>query len=118
MKINLREKASKIKSLRSTNEMLETQEELLDVPEDVMIECDGLVKIYKTKDIDGIYTYTSSIDNKTYIGQLFSTEEYMKKTIFLDMGDYYFVGNDINDNSLRFRKSHIKSIKLVEGSDK
>lgn len=57
------------------------------------------------------------VDNKTYIGKLFSTEEYMKKTIFLDMGDYYFVGNDINDNSLRFRKSHIKSIKLVEGSD-
>lgn len=52
MKINLREKASKIKSLRSTNEMVETQEELLDVPEDVMIECDGLVKIYKTKDIE------------------------------------------------------------------
>lgn len=58
------------------------------------------------------------VDNKTYIGQLFSTEEYMKKTIFLDMGNYYFVGNDINDNSLRFRKSHIKSIKLVKGSDK
>lgn len=58
------------------------------------------------------------VDNKTYIGKLFSTEEYMKKTIFLDMGDYYFVGNDINDNSLRFRKSHIKSIKLVKGDDK
>lgn len=58
------------------------------------------------------------VDNKTYIGQLFSTEEYMKKTIFLDMGNYYFVGNDIYDNSLRFRKSHIKSIKLVEGDDK
>ena len=58
------------------------------------------------------------VDNETFIGQLFSTEEYMKKTIFLDMGDYYFVGNDINDNSLRFRKSHIKSIKLVKGDDK
>ena len=58
------------------------------------------------------------VDNETFTGYLFSTEEYMKKTIFLDMGDYYFVGNDINDNSLRFRKSHIKSIKLVEGSDK
>ena len=57
------------------------------------------------------------VDNETFTGYLFSTEEYMKKTIFLDMGDYYFVGNDINDNSLRFRKSHIKSIKLVEGSD-
>ena len=58
------------------------------------------------------------VDNETFTGYLFSTEEYMKKTIFLDMGDYYFVGNDINDNSLRFRKSHIKSIKLVKGSDK
>lgn len=57
------------------------------------------------------------VDNETFTGYLFSTEEYMKKTIFLDMGDYYFVGNDINDNSLRFRKSHIKSIKLVKGSD-
>ena len=58
------------------------------------------------------------VDNETFTGYLFSTEEYMKRTIFLDMGDYYFVGNDINDNSLRFRKSHIKSIKLVEESDK
>ena len=58
------------------------------------------------------------VNNETFIGQLFSTEGYMKKTIFLDMGNYYFVGNDIYDNSLRFRKSHIKSIKLVEGSDK
>ena len=58
------------------------------------------------------------VDNETFTGYLFSAEEYMKKTIFLDMGDYYFVGNDIYDNSLRFRKSHIKSIKLVEGSDK
>ena len=58
------------------------------------------------------------VDNETFTGYLFSTEEYMKKTIFLDMGDYYFVGNDINDNSLRFRKSHIKSIKLVGGSEK
>ena len=41
------------------------------------------------------------VDNETFTGYLFSTEEYMKKTIFLDMGDYYFVGNDINDNSLR-----------------
>ena len=58
-----------------------------------------------------------SVGHESFTGYLFSTEQYMKKTIFLDMGDYHFVGNDINDNSLRFRKSHIKSIKLVEGSD-
>ena len=53
------------------------------------------------------------VDNETFTGNLFSTEEYMKKTIFLDMGDYYFVGNDIRENGVRFRKSHIKRIKLV-----
>ena len=29
-----------------------TAEEPVDIPDDVMIECDGLVKIYKTKDIE------------------------------------------------------------------
>ena len=27
-------------------------DETMDIPDDVMIECDGLVKIYKTKDIE------------------------------------------------------------------
>ena len=52
MRINLKEKVSQIKRLKSSNEMVEAREEVLDVPEDVMIECDGLVKIYKTKDIE------------------------------------------------------------------
>lgn len=52
VKINVRDKIDKLKNLRSSNEMVESQEEQLNVPEDVMIECDGLVKIYKTKDIE------------------------------------------------------------------
>lgn len=52
MKINVKEKFAKIKHLKSSDEMVEAQDEVLHVPEDVMIECDGLVKIYKTKDIE------------------------------------------------------------------
>ncbi len=52
MKINIRDKWNNIKHLNSSNEMVGTQEEQMDVAEDVMIECDGLVKIYKTKDIE------------------------------------------------------------------
>lgn len=52
-------------------------------------------------------------NNDIFKGYLYSTNEYMKKTIFLDMKNYYFVGNNITDNSLRFRKSHIKRIRLV-----
>lgn len=52
MKINLKDKFENIKHLKSSNEMVEAQEEEIDVAEDVMIECDGLVKIYKTKDIE------------------------------------------------------------------
>lgn len=52
-------------------------------------------------------------NNDIFKGYLYSTNEYMKKTMFLDMKNYYFVGNNITDNSLRFRKSHIKRIKLV-----
>lgn len=52
MKINVKEKIDKIKHMRDNSQMLEVQEESLVVPEDVMIECDSLVKIYKTKDIE------------------------------------------------------------------
>lgn len=52
MKINVRDKWNSIKHLNSSNEMAGAQEEQMDVAEDVMIECDGLVKIYKTKDIE------------------------------------------------------------------
>lgn len=52
MKINVKDKFQKVKHLKSTDEMLDVQEEERNVPSDVMIECDGLVKIYKTKDIE------------------------------------------------------------------
>lgn len=52
MKINVKDKWNSIKHLKSSNEMAGTQEEQMDVAEDVMIECDGLVKIYKTEDIE------------------------------------------------------------------
>lgn len=52
-------------------------------------------------------------NNDTFKGYLYSTNEYMIKTKLLDMKNYYFVGNDIRDNGVRFRKSHIKKIRLV-----
>jgi small nuclear ribonucleoprotein (snRNP)-like protein len=44
-------------------------------------------------------------DNDTFRGYLYSTNDYMK--------NHYFVGTDIRENGVRFRKSHIKKIKLV-----
>ena len=52
-------------------------------------------------------------DNEIFKGYLYSTNDYMKKTKLLDKKNYYFVGNDIRENGLRFRKSHIKRIKLL-----
>lgn len=52
MKHNWKERLQKIQRLHGSNEMADNLEEELDVAEDVMIECDGLVKIYKTKDIE------------------------------------------------------------------
>ena len=46
-------------------------------------------------------------------GYLYTTEDYMLKTDRLDNKHYYFVGNDIRDNTVRFRKSHIKKIRLL-----
>lgn len=52
MKIDVKEKIDKIRHMKNNSRMIETQEEDFLVPEDVMIECDSLVKIYKTKDIE------------------------------------------------------------------
>lgn len=52
-------------------------------------------------------------DNYTFKGYLYSTNDYMNKTKLLDNKNYYFVGNDIRENGVRFRKSHIKKINLV-----
>ena len=47
MKINLKEKISKVKQIKSPESAMENPEQTMDVPDDVMIECDSLVKIYK-----------------------------------------------------------------------
>lgn len=48
-------------------------------------------------------------------GCLFSTNELREKPHVIEKKNYYFVGNSIWDHTLRFRKSHIKSIKLIRG---
>ena len=52
MKINVKDKMIKIWHLRDADRVDSQQEPDISVPEDVMIECDSLVKIYKTKDIE------------------------------------------------------------------
>lgn len=52
MKSSVKEKLGKIKHLNSSDQMVEREEDTVVVPDDVMIECDSLVKIYKTKDIE------------------------------------------------------------------
>ena len=52
-------------------------------------------------------------DNNTFKGYLYSADDYIEKTNRLDNKNYYFVGNDIRENGVRFRKSHIKRIRLL-----
>ena len=52
MKNKLIEKINDFKRMNKQTSGGVNQEEQLDIPADVMIECDGLVKIYKTKDIE------------------------------------------------------------------
>lgn len=54
-------------------------------------------------------------DNDIFKGYLYSTNDYMNKTKLLDVKNHYFVGNNIRDNGVRFRKSHIKKMKLEVG---
>lgn len=57
--------------------------------------------------------FVELFDGTCFKGWLFSTNDYIRQTNILDMKNYYFVGNDIRDHSLRFRKSHIKKIKIL-----
>lgn len=52
MKINVLEKVKHLKTLNEVDKTENSQENQIEVPDDVMIECDSLVKIYKTKDIE------------------------------------------------------------------
>ena len=45
---------------------MENPEQTMDVPDDVMIECDSLVKIYKTKDIEVLGTSGAGFDGETW----------------------------------------------------
>ncbi len=51
-KTKLVEKINEFKHINKQTSGGVNEEEQLDIPADVMIECDGLVKIYKTKDIE------------------------------------------------------------------
>lgn len=53
------------------------------------------------------------LDDDIFKGYLYSTNDYTKQTNRLDKKNYYFVGRDIRDNGVRFRKSHIKKIRLL-----
>lgn len=46
-------------------------------------------------------------------GYLYSTNEFKKKIKNVDKKNYYFVADNIYLNSVRFRKTHIKKIKLL-----
>lgn len=52
MKIDVKNKLQKLRHLQEAAQVTEQKEPEMTVPEDVMIECDNLVKIYKTKDIE------------------------------------------------------------------
>ena len=51
-KIDVRGSIHKLHRLRDADRVENHEEQTVDVPADVMIECDSLVKIYKTKDIE------------------------------------------------------------------
>ena len=53
-------------------------------------------------------------NNDIFKGTLFSTNQYTRlHPSFIDVKNYYFVGINIIDNTPRFRKSHIKKIRLL-----
>lgn len=52
-------------------------------------------------------------DGTVESGVLFTTEDFMKETHIPDMGKRYFVGESIRSHGVRFRKSHVRKIKLV-----
>lgn len=52
-------------------------------------------------------------DGDVYKGRLYSTNDLMAQTNILDKKNHYFVGNDIREHGVRFRKSHIKKIRSL-----
>ena len=74
--------------------------------------------VYNRKEFEDRYlnkqVYVRLFDGYECKGTLYSTNDLMKKTNRLDMKNYYYVGNDIRDHGLRFRKSHITNIRIIE----
>lgn len=62
----------------------------------------------------GKYVYVRLFDNSEFKGYLYSTKNYIKQTGIADHTNCYFVGNDIRDNTTRFKKSHITNIRLLK----
>ena len=52
-------------------------------------------------------------DGDVYRGRLYSTNDLMAQTNILDKKNHYFIGNDIRSHGVRFRKSHIRKIRLL-----
>ena len=78
---------------------------------------------FDVSDIEELCAFAKELNKKVYVrlfdgyeckGTLYSTNDLMKRTNILDMKNYYYVGNDIRDNGLRFRKSHITNIRIIE----
>lgn len=51
-KIDVRNSVNRLRKFRNADRIEDDEEQKVAVPDDVMIECDSLVKIYKTKDIE------------------------------------------------------------------
>lgn len=51
-KIDVKNSVNRLRKFRNTDRIEDDEEQKVAVPDDVMIECDSLVKIYKTKDIE------------------------------------------------------------------
>lgn len=51
-KIDVKNTVNRLRKFRNTDRIEDDAEQKIAVPDDVMIECDSLVKIYKTKDIE------------------------------------------------------------------
>lgn len=64
------------------------------------------------------YVYVRLFDNSEFKGYLYSTNDLMKTTNKLDMKNYYFIGASILDHGVRFRKSHITNIRIIERGNK
>lgn len=60
------------------------------------------------------YVYVKIYDNSEFKGYLYSTKNFIKETGIADHLNCYFVGNNIRENTTRFKKAHITNIRLLK----